>query len=325
MRTIQSLHTLERLKCLADPRRLRILQVLMTAPASLTMVGKTLGESPAWVRHHLVQLEAAGLVELSETRINGRALEKYYRACADGYLLQQMILPDDPSHPTVVFSGSHDLAVEMLAEYLSPHLNLLTLPVGSLDGLMTLRQNLSQVAGCHLLDVSGEFNLPFVNRIFPDRDMHVITLAYREQGLLTASGNPRSIRELSDLARADLRFINRNPGSGTRLWLDHQLHTQGISPKSISGYDNQVSTHTECARLVGNGSVDTALALRASANRFGLGFIPLFHERYDLVFPREMSPHLAPLLDTLQTPHFRRQMDALAGYETAHTGESILK
>jgi len=324
MRSIQQLQTLDQLKCLADPRRLRILRLLMTAPATLTMLGKTLGESPAWVRHHLVQLEAAGLVDLSETRINGRALEKYYRACTDGYLLQQMILPEDSSRSTVVFSGSHDLAVEMLAEYLSPHLNLLTLPVGSLDGLVTLRQNLSQVAGCHLLDASGEFNIPFVNRFFPDRDMYVITLAYREQGLLTTAGNPKSIRGLSDLARGDIRFINRNPGSGTRLWLDHQLHTLDISPESIPGYANNVSTHTECARLVWNGSVDAALALRASANMFGLGFIPLFHERYDLVFPREMSPHLAPLLDTLQTSRFRHQMDALAGYETAHTGESIL-
>jgi len=320
---IQPLRSFDQLKLLADPRRLAILRQLMIGPASLTILGKALGEHPAWVRHHLKQLEAAGLVELVETRIQSGVVEKFYRARASGFLVQELILPENPARPVIVFSGSHDLAVELLARQLSDHLEILTLPVGSLDGLVALRQNLCNLSGAHLLDSTGEYNLPFVRHLFPDRAMQVVTLAYREQGLMTATGNPKAIRSLADLARADVTFINRNSGSGTRLWLDRQLQAQGIPIENIHGYRNTVSTHTECASLVQTGRADVALGLRAAARQFGLDFLPLFHERYDIVFAQEQSPTLAPLLDALQTSAFRQSVVALTGYEVTHTGEQI--
>ena len=320
---IQSLQSFEQLKLLADPRRLAILRQLMVGPASLTMLGKVLGEHPAWVRHHLKKLEAAGLVVLVETRVQSGVVEKFYRARASGFLVQELILPENPARPVIVFSGSHDLAVELLADQLSDYLDILTLPVGSLDGLVTLRQNLCHLSGAHLLDPGGEYNLPFIRHFFPDRAMQVVTLAHREQGLMTEAGNPKAIRSLADLGRADVTLINRNPGSGTRLWLDRQLQGQGIPTESIPGYGNAVSTHTECARLVQAGKADVAHGLRAAAHRFGLDFIPLFHERYDIVFSQERSSLLAPLLDTIQTRAFRRGVEALTGYETMHTGEQI--
>lgn len=142
MLPIQPLNSFEQLKLLADPRRLRILRLLMSSQASLTALGRELGEHPAWVRHHLKQLEKAGLVELVETRILSGAVEKIYRASAGGFFLEQIIMPENPTRPCIVFSGSHDLAIEILAEKLAPHLDLLSLPVGSLDGLVALRQNL---------------------------------------------------------------------------------------------------------------------------------------------------------------------------------------
>ena len=320
---IQPLRSFEQLKLLADPRRLAILRQLMAGPASLTLLGKALCQHPAWVRHHLKQLEAAGLVELIETRVQSGVVEKFYRARASGFLVQELILPENPARPVIVFSGSHDLAVELLANQLSDHLDVLTLPIGSLDGLVTLRQNLCNLSGTHLLDPSGEYNLPFIRHFFPDRAMQVVTLAHREQGLMTAPGNPKAIRSLADLARADVTFINRNPGSGTRLWLDRQLQTLGIPAESIHGYENAVSTHTECALLVQAGKADVALGLRAAARQFGLDFLPLFHERYDIVFTQEQSTLLSPLLDTLQTSAFRRGIESLTGYETMHTGEQI--
>jgi len=296
---------------------------LMSGPASLTMLGKALGEHPAWVRHHLKQLESAGLVELVETRIQSGVVEKFYRARASGFLVQELILPKNPAHPVVVFSGSHDLAVELLATQLSDHLDVLILPVGSLDGLVALRQNLCNLSGAHLLDPGGEYNLPFIRHFFPDRAMQVITLAYREQGLMTAPGNPKAIWSLIDLPRTDVLFVNRNPGSGTRLWLDRQLHAQGLPVENIRGYENNVSTHTGCARLVQTGKADVALGLRAAARQFGLDFLPLFHERYDIVFAREQSTLLSPLLDTIQTGAFRSGVESLTGYETTHTGDQI--
>ncbi len=223
MLPIRKLQSFDQLKLLADPRRLAILRQLMAGPASLTMLGKSLSEHPAWVRHHLKQLETAGLVELVETRVQSGVVEKFYRACASGYLVQELILPDNPTRPVIVFSGSHDLAVEILAHQLSENLDVLILPVGSMDGLVALRQNLCNLAGTHLLDTTGEYNLPFIRHLFPDRTMQVVTLSYREQGLMFTSGNPKAIHSLADLARPDVTFINRNTGSGTRIWFDHQL------------------------------------------------------------------------------------------------------
>jgi len=323
MLPIQPLQSFEQLKLLADPRRLAILRQLMAGPATLTMLGKTLGEHPAWVRHHLKQLETAGLVELVETRVQSGVVEKFYRARGSGFLVQELILPENPARPTIVFSGSHDLAVELLANQLSEHLDVRTLPVGSLDGLVALRQSMCNLAGAHLLDQNGEYNLPFIRHFFPDRLMKVVTLSHREQGLMVATGNPKAIRSLSDLARADITFINRNPGSGTRLWLDRQLQAEGIPAEGIHGYTNAVNTHTECAHLVQTAKVDVALGLRAAAHQFGLDFVPLFHERYDIVFTQEQGKLLAPLLDTIQTSAFRRGVEALTGYETRHTGEQI--
>ncbi len=323
MLPIQSLQSFEQLKLLSDPRRRAILRRLMTGPASLTMLGQALGEHPAWIRHHLKQLEAAGLVELVETRIQSGVVEKFYRARASGFLIQELILPDTPGRPTIVFSGSHDLAVELLASQIADHIDMLILPIGSLDGLVALRQNLCSLSGAHLLDINGEYNLPFVRHIFPDREMKVITLAHREQGLMMAPGNPKGIRSLADLARENITFANRNQGSGTRLWLDQHLHMEGIPPDKIPGYENVLSTHTACARLVQANQADVAVGLRAAARQLGLDFIPLFHERYDLILPKEQSDLLTPLLDTIQTLGFRRGVDALTGYETTHTGELI--
>jgi putative molybdopterin biosynthesis protein len=323
MGSIQYLRSFEQLKLLADPRRRAILQHLMAGPASLTMLGKAIGEHPAWVRHHLKQLEAGGLVGLVETRVQSGVVEKFYCANAGGYLVQELILPSDEDQPVVVFSGSHDLAVELLTKMLSGHLDVLTLPIGSLDGLVALRQNLCHISGAHLLDPSGEFNLPFIRHFFPDRHMQVLTLAHREQGLMFKAGNPKGIRSLADLAREDLTFVNRNPGSGTRLWLDRQLQEQAIPTDRIHGYSNEVNTHTACADLISTQQADLALGLRAAAHQLGLDFIPLFHERYDLIFMQEQNSILLPLLDTIQTKSFRQGVKALTGYDTQHTGELI--
>jgi putative molybdopterin biosynthesis protein len=323
MPSIHYLQSYEQLKILADPRRYAILQHLMSGPASLTMLGKSIGEHPAWVRHHLKKLEAVGLVELVDTRIQSGVVEKFYRATAGGFMVQELILPQNPDHHIIVFSGSHDLAFDLLTNLLSNHLDILTLSIGSLDGLMALRQNLCNLTGAHLLDPNGEYNLPFIRHFFPDRIMNVVTLAHREQGLMTAPGNPKQIHSLVDISRENVTFINRNTGSGTRLWLDHRLQTEGISAESINGYGNTVSTHTACASLVQLGKADVALGLRAAAHQFDLDFIPLYYERYDLVFMQEQSSSLVPLLETMQTNSFRQSVNALTGYDTTHTGEQI--
>jgi len=324
MGTVETLTTFEQIKLLSDPRRLAILRLLMAGPATLTHLGQALGEHPAWVRHHIKKLEEAGLVEVSEVKVTSGVTEKFYRARAGAFLIQEMVLPQDKNRPTVIFSGSHDLAIERLAGQLSPHVNMLTLPVGSLDGLVALRQGFCHLSGCHLLDTGGEYNTPFVRRFFPDRPTSLFTLAHRQQGLLLAPGNPKSIRGVAGLARPDATFINRQRGSGTRLWLDARLHELGISGEQIRGYEHVVSTHTECALAVERGEADAALGLQAAALQHGLDFIPLFHERYDLTIPQEQINTVLPILDYLQSGDFRREVASLSGYDTTHTGEQIL-
>lgn len=322
MDKVETLHAFEQIKLLADSRRLQILRLLMASSASLTQLAQTLGQSPAWVRHHILALEAAELIELAEVRRTGKVIEKFYRARAGAFLLQELILPEG-GKPAIVFSGSHDLALEKISGQISDHLTLLTMPVGSLDGLVNLRQGLCQISGAHLLDKSGEYNAPFVRHLFPDRLMDLVTLAYRTQGLMLTPGNPKGVRSATDLAQAGLRFINRNPGSGTRLWLDGELERLGIPPVTIDGYEHVVNTHTECARAIANGQADAALGLQASAQQYHLDFIPLFEERYDLVMPREQEDALAPLLDYIQTTAFRQETSILTGYTTTHSGEQI--
>lgn len=310
-------------KLLADTRRLQILRFLMAAPATLTQLAGKLGKSPAWVRHHIQTLVDANLVELDEIRVRGTVTEKFYRAKAGAFLLQQMILPDGEL-PTLLFAGSHDLVIEALAEKLAPYLNIVLHPIGSLDGLINLRQGLCHISGAHLLDESGDYNTPYLRRLFPQRDLIVVTLAHRTQGLILASANPKRIRAVSDLTRDDVKFCNRNVGSGTRIWLDEQLRSLNIPVTEIDGYGNICATHSAAAAQVQSGKADIAIGLQAAALQHDLDFIPLFEERFDLSIPQENLALVTPLLDELQTQAFRSAAQALTGYNVTQSGSEVL-
>lgn len=322
MNKIETLRAFDQIKLLADSRRMMILRLLMAQPATLTHLARIMKQSPAWVRHHIKTLESAKLVEIVEIRKTGTVTEKYYRAKSNAFLLQELILPKS-SKPALIFSGSHDLALESAAEHLAKHFHLLSLPVGSLDGLVNLRQGLCQISGAHLLDENGEYNTPYIRHFFPDRDVEVITLAYRTQGLMLSSGNPKGIKNIADLARSNVRFVNRNAGSGTRLWIDKELKRLDIPSDKINGYELVVKTHSEAASLIETDKADVSLGLQAAAHQHGLDFIPLFEERYDLILPRENEKVITPLLDYLQTASFRTELNTLTGYNSAHSGEQI--
>ena len=322
MQKVEPINSFDKIKILADSRRMDILRLLMDSPATLTHLARTLKQSPAWVRHHILTLESANLIEIREIRKTGKVTEKYYRAKSDALLLQEFILPKTKK-PAVIFSGSHDLAVEGIAEHLDKHVTLLNLPVGSLDGLVNLRQGLCQISGIHLLDESGEYNTPFIRHLFPNREVEIITLAYRTQGLMLASGNPKEVKKISDIAKPNVRFVNRNAGSGTRLWLDTELRRLKIPTHKITGYEKTVKTHSEAAMLISQNKADGSLGLQAAAHQHGLDFIPLFEERYDLILLREQEKQLNPLLDYIQTSDFCNSLSQLTGYNTAHSGEQI--
>ena len=323
MRIIRPIHALDKIRLLADPRRLAVLRLLMQGPATLTQLAAQMGQSPAWVRHHVKSLESAGLVSLESVRTTGRITEKYYTAVASGLLLEDLILP--AVHPPIkVFSGSHDLALQDAAGHLEPRQELLAMYTGSLNGLVYLRQGMCHVVGAHLLDTNGEYNTSYVRHFFPDRSVTLLTLAHRTQGLMTAPGNPKSIQTVQDLARPGVRFVNRNSGSGTRIHLDRELRAAGIPASSIRGYGVEVNTHTEAARRIQAGLADVAIGLEAAAHQRALDFTPWFDERYDLILFHEREHDLLPLLDYVQSADYRQRTASLAGYNTAHSGERIL-
>ncbi len=323
---LQKISDYSALKVLGDPRRLIILQLLMEKPATLSHLGAALEMTPARVRHHLVQLEEAGYVEMVDTRPVRGFTEKYYRATAQAYWINLTLMPKASPRETVVAFGSHDPALEMLVGWLKSNPStpdMAAYSVGSMDGLIALRQGLCQLSGCHLYDpVGGEYNTSYVRHLFPGQPMHVVTLAHREQGLLIAPGNPRHIRGLDDLECADIRFINRKQGSGTRQWLDQQVHALGLDATQIQGYDREVSTHSQVAEAVLRGEADVGLGVFAAARQSKLEFIPLFEERFDLVIPdiHYRSNLLRPALDYLQTAQFRTTVHGLGGYDPQETG-----
>jgi putative molybdopterin biosynthesis protein len=322
MHDIETLHTFNQIKLLADARRVAILRLLMTAPATLTQLAQTMKQSPAWVRHHILALQAADLIQMVEIRKTGRVTEKYYQAKAGAFLLQQLVVPKTKK-PALVFSGSNDLALESIAHHLGKHFHLLNFPIGSLDGLVYLRQGLCQFSGSHILDEDGTYNTSTVRHLFPDRAVEMFTLAHRIQGLIVQPGNPKLIRKIKDIARPDVCFVNRNSGSGTRLWLDAELKRLGIDTGQVKGYDQIAKTHGESASAIKTGHADVGLGLQAAAHQYHLDFIPLFEERYDLVLPRENEEFILPLLDYLQTAAFRNELNSLTGYNPAHSGEQI--
>ena len=192
---------------------------------------------------------------------------------------------------------------------------------GSLGGLMALAAGEADIAGCHLWDEeTRSYNESYVRRLFPGRRMPLVTLAQRRVGLVMAPGNPHNVHGLRDLRRQNVRFVNRQTGSGTRVWLDVELRKAGLSSTAINGYEREVTTHSEVAGLVAEGEADTGLALEGSALAYGLDFLPLALETYDLAVPDLDAPGVAELIAWLATPEAAEVVASFGGYLAAETG-----
>lgn len=234
-----------------------------------------------------------------------------------------------PSGNTLRFAGSHDLALTWLAAHfpeVTPRFTLQLGFSGSLGGLIALEQGQADLAGCHLWDEETDcYNAPYVRRLLPGRRVALLTLAFRRLGLITLPGNPLGLRGLADLLKPGLRFINRQPGSGTRVWLDATLRRMNIDSERITGYATERLTHSDVARAVAEGQADVAFGLETAALTMGLDFIPLVTEPYELAIPEENMdlPALKRLAEWLATPEAKQAIAALGGYETGQTGQVV--
>ena len=240
-----------------------------------------------------------------------------------------LLRPAQEIEGNIVAIGSHDLTLDLLASHLhrrNPQLSLSSSNVGSLGGLMALSRGEAHLAGSHLLDEeTGQYNLPFVRRYLKGRDVVLVNLVQRVQGLMVPKGNPKGVSSLEDLASDDMAFINRQRGSGTRILLDYKLRQLDISPEKINGYGREEYTHLAVAAAVEGGRADVGLGILSAARALDLDFVPLLTERYDLVIPKEFyeADLLQPIMSLIRSQEFRQEVDALGGYDTATMGEVV--
>jgi molybdate-binding protein/DNA-binding XRE family transcriptional regulator len=229
---------------------------------------------------------------------------------------------------TLLIAGC-DPAVAILGDWLSRHRSPVTtvsLRCSSSKALATLANGGVHVAGVHLRDPNtGEYNLKQVREIVGRRPLLVINFARWELGLAVTAGNPLNIQGFADLARSELRIVNREMGSGARSALDEALKELGLRSHQIKGYTRELPGHLEIAEAVGSGEADAGVTIRVAADAYGLGFIPLREERYDLVVLEDESGQgpVKAMLDALNSRRFACQISQLCAYDTAHMGKLI--
>jgi len=228
---------------------------------------------------------------------------------------------DESDEPKRLLIAGCDPGISLLAR----HLDIVVAPSTSRQALEWLKQGKVHVAGTHLRDAAtGDYNLPVVKHLFPAGSVKVVTFALWEQGLVTRAGSP--IRAVEDLAKKGVRLMNREKGAGSREVLDQRLRAAGIPVDRVHGYGRIAAGHMPAAQAVAEGEADCCIAARSAARAFGLHFIPLATERFDLVIRRQFAnlPAVEALLDALNRSALRRKLEILAGYNTAHTGEVLV-
>ncbi len=252
--------------------------------------------------------------------------------CADGLLANdgksaRILLPADRVAKTVILMGC-DPAFEILGQHVSrvaPDARVHCCFASSHKALNSLAQGTTHVAGTHLHNSGrGESNVEAVRQCLSAAS-HVFGFSLLEEGLMVARGNPLGIRTVLDLAQPMVRFVNREPGAALRVLLDDHLQRAGIAAEAINGYGNEVFSHRDGAYRIVCGVADAALGLRAVAEVFGLGFVPVTAARCDLVIPDDLLDHptISILLDTLQSHRLRMEIGTLPGYDNCVTGNVI--
>ncbi len=301
--------------------------LVISRPGQGTRVAaSTVDEEPTPLRRAaLVNKAESFLLEVLAAGYTPDDVDQAFRLALDRWravAAQPTALPAD----TLRFVGSHDPAISLIAARLGelvPGFALHVSFAGSLGGLIALAEHRAEIAGSHLWDEeSNSYNRPFVQRLLPGRRVALLTLAHRRLGLIVARGNPADITDLHDLTRPELRFINRQSGAGTRVWLDARLRGLGISPEQVTGYEERATTHAEIARAVAGGQADVGLGIEAAALTYGLDFVSLTTERYDLVIPAEIwsSVAIQRLAEWLPTDAAQIAIRTIGGYDTRCTG-----
>jgi putative molybdopterin biosynthesis protein len=265
------------------------------------------------------------------TRVTGKWT--FPRKLIDAWIEQSAVSPQITDRRAdqrafLLAAGSDDPSLGILRELFEQQTKPASLfldTIGSSGGLAAVRDGIADLATCHILDAAtGEYNLPLVKNVLGAKAL-VVQLFRRQLGLVVARGNPMKLRAIGDLARPGVQIINRQMGSGTRLYLDQTLARLKINSRKLKGYETMVATHVEVGSKVLRGEVDTGLATMTTARMFGLDFVPLVRERFDAVIPQErfFSPAIQILLSVVGSREFRGHLEAMGGYDSAESGRIV--
>ncbi len=238
----------------------------------------------------------------------------------------ELLRPKEEIDNTILFTGSNDLTIGLLDDQLRaqyPGTKISASNIGSLGGLLALKRREAHVVGCHLLDPqTGAYNLSYIKKQHLRRSSVVVSLVVRAQGLIVKKGNPSGIESLADLTRENVSFINRQPGSGTRVLLDYELAKLKIKPRRVRGYEREGTTHMEVAAAVASGLVETGLGVKSAARALNLDFVAVGHEEYDLIFDKSFfhSEKGHRLVTVIRSLPFKQAVEQMEGYNTDNTG-----
>lgn len=238
----------------------------------------------------------------------------------------RLLRPAEALRNTLVAIGSHDPLLDEAADLLhlaDPSFYMSSTHVGSMGGIMAVRRGETHIAGVHLLsEEDGSYNTAFIRKYFPAGGVRLVECVGRTQGLMVAKDNPLGLRGIGDLCREGLRYVNRQKGSGTRILADYLCKKEGIDPGRIYGYDREEFTHTSVAAQIASGTADAGMGIYSAAKLYGLDFLPVCTEQYDLLIPDSAfdTPLVQRLLAVLGGNDFRRRLEALGGYQIGQPG-----
>ncbi len=238
----------------------------------------------------------------------------------------RLLRPESELRGTLVAIGSHDPLLDEIADLLrrtDPERSMQSTHVGSLGGILAVKRGEAHLAGTHLLgEEDGVYNESFIEKNIPEGGVRLVECVGRTQGLMVAAGNPLGLADVADLTKPGVHYVNRQKGSGTRVLLDYLCRKAGVDTASIYGYGREEFTHTAVAAQIAAGSADAGLGIYSAAKLYGLDFLPVCTEQYDLLIPDwawETEP-VRRLLAILQSDAFRERLNALGGYTIENPG-----